>query len=106
MQQRGLTQSSGTLGANPQEGSAIVQREGCGSCHVIPGIANAGGKVGPPLTRFAGRTTVAGLLPNAPDPLVHWLRFPQSVVPGNAMPDTGLSEQQARDVAAYLYTLR
>lgn len=94
------------LVGTPQEGSATIQREACGSCHVIPGVANADGQAGPPLTGFARRATVAGLLPNMPDPLVRWLRFPQSVLPGNAMPNTGLTEKQARDVAAYLYTLR
>lgn len=62
--------------------------------------------VGPPLNHFARRTIVAGLLPNTPANLVRWIRYPQQVVPGNAMPDAGLDEQQARDVAAYLYSLR
>ena len=78
---------------------------GCARCHTIPRVRDAQGNVGPPLTRFADRTFVAGMLRNEPDNLVRWLRQPQSVVPGNAMPDTGLSEQQARDIAAFLYTL-
>lgn len=98
--------SQGLARANADEGVSVILRDGCGSCHAIPGVANADGQVGPPLTHFARRTSIAGLLPNAPDPLVRWLRFPQSVAPGNAMPNTGLTEQQARDVAAYLYTLR
>jgi cytochrome c2 len=40
-----------------------------------------------------------------PDNLVKWLRQPQNVVPGNAMPDMGVTPQDARDIAAYLYTL-
>lgn len=78
----------------------------CGACHAVPGVPQADGMVGPPLVHFARRTVVAGMLPNTPSNLVLWIRFPQSVVPGNAMPDTGLSDAQARDVAAYLYTLR
>ena len=31
--------------------------------------------------------------------------FVQPVVPGNAMPNAGLTDAQARDIAAYLYTL-
>jgi cytochrome c1 len=61
--------------------------------------------VGPPLSHFAHRVVVAGVLPNEPEDLVRWIRDPQAVLPGNAMPDSGLSEAQARDVAAYLYTL-
>ncbi|HEY1433445.1 MAG TPA: c-type cytochrome, partial [Stellaceae bacterium] len=77
-----------------------------GSCHTIPGIREARGRVGPPLDNIGERTIVAGLLPNTPDNLMRWLETPQSVVPGNAMPNMGLSDHDARDVAAYLYTLR
>jgi cytochrome c len=94
------------FGGDPVRGNAEIGRAQCGACHEIPGVSDAKGQVGPPLTRFARRTMIAGLLPNTPDNLVHWMRDPQSVVPGNAMPDTGLDERQARDVAAYLYTLR
>jgi cytochrome c1 len=38
--------------------------------------------------------------------LITWLRDPQAIVPGNAMPNMGLQDQQARDIAAYLYTLQ
>ena len=89
-----------------KRGAIIMTRSGCGSCHVIPGLQNADGMVGPPLAHFAQRTIVAGLLPNTPPMLIKWIRYPQEVVPGNAMPDGGLSDAQARDVAAYLYTLR
>jgi cytochrome c len=89
-----------------QNGLLIIERSGCGSCHHISGVPNSDGLVGPPLDHFAKRTMVAGLLPNTPDHLIRWLRFPQSVVPGNVMPDMGLTEDQARDVAAYLYSLK
>ena len=94
------------FGGSPQRGLDTISQVQCGACHEIPGASDAHGLVGPSLARFGSRTMVAGLLPNTPDNLVHWLRDPQSVTPGNAMPSTGLSEQQARDVAAYLYTLR
>jgi cytochrome c1 len=91
---------------NPTAGKIIVTRQACGSCHEIPGVENADGLVGPTLAHFASRTVVAGLMPNTPTALETWLRWPQSVVRGNAMPDMGLTEKQARDVAAYLYTLK
>jgi cytochrome c1 len=96
----------GDFGGDAARGKLTIGRSGCGSCHEIPGIANARGLTGPPLTHFARRTIVAGLLPNTPQNLVHWVRQPQAVVPNNAMPDSGLTDAQARDVAAYLYTLR
>ena len=87
-------------------GKTVIANAQCGACHEIPGIDGAGGRVGPPLTGFADRTVIAGVLPNAPDDLIRWLRFPQQVKPGDAMPDTGLDDQQARNAAAYLYTLK
>lgn len=73
---------------------------------MIPGVPNANGLVGPPLMFFERRTYIAGELPNTADNLVRWIMSPQSVEPGNAMPNLGLSEDEARSVAAYLYTLR
>lgn len=91
---------------DPQAGRAVIRRQACGSCHVIPGDQLAVGRAGPPLAHMARRAVIAGMLPNTPDNLALWVRQPQEIVPGNAMPDMGLSERQARDVAAYLETLR
>jgi cytochrome c len=93
-------------GGNPQHGKDLIQSYGCGGCHIIPGIHTARGLVGPPLTDFGQRTMVAGELPNTPPNLVRWIQDPKSVEPKTAMPDLGLSKEQATDIAAYLYTLR
>lgn len=93
-------------GGSAPRGKQVISEKGCGSCHTIPGIQAARGVVGPPLYFFARRTYVAGHLPNDTENLVKWVRSPQSVDPVTAMPNLGLSDQQARDVAAYLYTLR
>jgi cytochrome c2 len=84
---------------------AIVSRR-CTACHDIPGIDGPRGLAGPPLEGVAARATIAGLLRNDPDNLMKWIRTPQAVVPGNAMPDMGIDDAEARDIAAYLYTLR
>ena len=96
------------LGVNgdPHAGKVLIENYGCGSCHTIPGIYTARGVVGPPLYFFGRRTMVAGELPNTPENLVRWLRNPPGVEPGTAMPNLGLSDQQAQDIAAYLYTLQ
>ncbi len=91
---------------NPQHGKELIQAYGCGACHIIPGIRNARGLVGPPLMLFAERTMVAGEVPNTPENLVKWVENPPSIEPNTAMPDLGLSQAQAQDIAAYLYTLR
>jgi len=93
-------------GGNPARGRAFIIKEGCGSCHEIPGVAAAHGQVGPPLDHMARRTVIAGVLPNTPQNMVRWIQTPQSVVPGNAMPNMEIDDHDARDVAAYLYTLR
>lgn len=90
---------------DPEQGALYISEAGCGSCHIIPGIDGAEGLVGPPLDHMGKRIFVAGLLRNTPANMVTWLLDPQEVVPGNAMPDIGLSEEQARDITAYLYTL-
>lgn len=87
-------------------GSALIRQNGCGACHMIPGIENANGDVGPPLIAVGRRIYLAGVVRNTPEGMVTWLRNPQAVVPGNAMPNMHLDERDARDIAAYLYTLR
>lgn len=93
-------------GGNPREGKAVIRQFSCGACHIIPGIHGARGLVGPPLMLFGRRTFIAGEVPNTPQNLVRWIQSPTSIEPHTAMPALGLTEQQARDAAAYLYTLR
>ena len=62
-------------------------------------------EVGPPLDRYGRRVYIAGRLPNTPENLTAWLRAPQRYEPGGAMPDLGVTDRDARDIAAYLYTL-
>lgn len=87
-------------------GKEVMVNRRCGACHTVPGVPGANGVFGPPLVQFGKRTYIAGYFPNQPGNLVHWIMSPKSMKPKTAMPDLGLTEQQARDVAAYLYTLR
>lgn len=91
---------------NPARGRDLTTSYGCGSCHTIPGIRGATATVGPPLTGIASRSFIGGVLANEPDNMVRWLRDPPAVDSNTAMPNVGLNELQARDVAAYLYTLK
>jgi cytochrome c oxidase assembly factor CtaG/cytochrome c2 len=84
----------------------LIDHYGCGSCHSIPGVPGATGTVGPPMDHMASRTYIAGRLPNEPTAMITWLRSPQHFEPATAMPQMGVSEADARDIAAYLYTLR
>jgi cytochrome c2 len=93
------------VGGDPERGKDALRRNGCVACHSIPGMPAANGLVGPPLDHFARRGYVGGVLPNTPENLVAWILDPQKIDPLTAMPATGISESEARDAAAYLYTL-
>jgi cytochrome c len=93
-------------GGDPARGKRTTVAYGCGSCHVIPGVPAAEGRVGPPLTDLADRTFIAGRLRNEPVGLVRWIREPRAVDPSTAMPNLGVTDRDARDIAAFLYTLR
>jgi cytochrome c2 len=93
-------------GGDPGHGPLLVRRYGCNACHIIPGVSGTQGKVGPSLEGIASRVYLAGKLNNTPQNLMRWIRDPQGVTKGTAMPNLGVSEQDGRDLAAYLYTLR
>jgi cytochrome c len=93
-------------GGDPERAASAIRRYGCGSCHTIPGIDGAHAVVGPPLTSLAKRAYIAGHLSNNPDMLIRWIRHPHSFKQQTAMPEMGVGEQDARDIAAYLYTLQ
>lgn len=90
-------------GGEPSRAPEYFRRYGCSGCHTIPGIAGADGLVGAPLTDIKRRVYVGGVAFNSPDNLVRWLVSPETFSPRSAMPATGISEAEARDVAAYLY---
>lgn len=92
-------------GGDSREGPELIRQYGCGSCHEIPGVRGANADVAPPLSDFSQRAYIAGQLPNTPDNMVTWIMDPQAVAPGTAMPDLGVSEEDARHIAAYLATL-
>ncbi|MDQ4134461.1 MAG: c-type cytochrome [Actinomycetota bacterium] len=91
---------------NPELGKRAISRYGCGSCHTIPGVKGADSLVGPPLIHFSKRSFIAGRLPNNEENLTRWILDPQAVEPGTAMPNLQVTEQDARNIAAYLETIR
>lgn len=93
-------------GGEPDRGKTAIGRYGCGGCHTIPGIDGANATVGPPLNNIAVRQTLGGHLSNTPDNMKLWIQKPQQVDPKNVMPDMGVTDQDARDIVAYLYTLK
>lgn len=93
-------------GGSSSRGREAIQRYGCGACHRIPGVDGASGQIGPPLDGIGSRVMLAGQLPNTPENMLRWIRDPQGMRRGTAMPNLNVTEDDARDIAAYLYTLR
>jgi cytochrome c len=93
-------------GGSVARGKSAVGKYGCAACHTIPHIDGATANVGPPLDKVALRQFLGGHLPNTPDNMVKWIQHPQSIDPKNVMPELGVTDQDARDLAAFLYTLR
>lgn len=100
------TNAAQITGGHVDRGERAILRYHCGACHVIEGIGEANGQVGPALDGVAHRAEIAGRLSNTPANLVRWIRFPQAINPGGGMPDLGVTESDGRDIAAYLYTLK
>lgn len=97
-----LTPAPGAPG-DPNTGEKLIAQKGCGGCHTISGVQGATGVAGPNLTNIVLRPTIAGeSIPNSPDTLMQWLLDPPSMKPGTTMPKLGLTEQEARDLVAFL----
>lgn len=94
------------VGGDAARGKQLLAQFQCGACHSIPGVEAARGNAGPPLDTFGRQSYVAGRLPNYPEPLVRWIVDPPALKPGTLMPKQGVSPEDARHMAAYLYTLR
>jgi mono/diheme cytochrome c family protein len=91
---------------DPRRGKTALQQYACASCHQIPGLTGPEAPVGPPLNHMASREILAGVIPNTPENMVRWIRAPQEITPLTAMPDLKVTERDAVDMAAYLFTLK
>jgi cytochrome c2 len=94
-------------GGDAAQGFALIATgiHGCQACHAVPGIRTPKGVAGPPLAGTARRGFIAGQLPNKPGVMVAFLQDPPSLLPNTGMPNVGLTLDEARHIAAYLYTL-
>jgi cytochrome c len=99
------TTSAAVPGGDPALGPGLIRSYGCQTCHTIPGVPGADATVGPPLTDFGDRRYIAGEVANSGSNLVRWIMDPQSIEPATVMPDAGVTERDARNIAAYLETL-
>jgi len=98
------TRAADVTGGDPARGEALFIAYGCGGCHALENVRKATGLVGPPLDGIALRRFLAGRLANKPANVQRWIRDPQAVSPGTAMPDLNVGKGDARDINAFLYT--
>ena len=91
--------------ARIERGRALLAQYQCGACHTIPGVPSSRGQVAQPLDAWGRRSYIAGRLPNREDVLARWIAEPGALVPGTLMPSMGVSSEDARAMAAYLFTL-
>ncbi|HEX5080711.1 MAG TPA: c-type cytochrome [Blastocatellia bacterium] len=104
---RGFEREAAAMtGGDPARGKTAINRYGCAACHQIPGVSGPQGLVGPPLAGVASRVYIGGALGNTPANMIRWIQNPQAVDQKTAMPNLGVTDAEARDVAAYLYTLK
>jgi cytochrome c len=93
------------VGGDPERGKVAIKKYACGACHIIPGIEGANGRESHPLYGFANRGDIVQTVVNTPENLVRWIQRPTEIRPRTRMPIMGVTEQEAKDIASYLYTL-
>jgi len=91
---------------NPDRGKTALTSYGCVACHTIPGVRGSNSLTAPPLIGISQRSYLAGMLENTPANLRSWIQHPRKVNPHTAMPEQGVTDQDASDMVAYLYTAR
>ena len=90
-------------GGDAGRGKQLLVKYGCASCHTIKGVPSERGLVGPPLTDIYQRAVIGGFLPNTAENMEKWIMHPHQFNPKSAMPELGVTAEQARDITAYLY---
>jgi cytochrome c len=92
---------------NADHGKALAAQYGCNVCHAVPGVEGPQGSLGPSLAGVGSRPAISfGKVQNTPENLVKYLQEPASMNPQSSMPAIGLTDADAKDIAAYLLTLK
>jgi cytochrome c1 len=93
------------VAGDPENGRRLFTAAGCAGCHTLPSVSAATGVSGPVLANVVLRPTLAGeAIAMTPENMARWLLDPSALKPGTAMPSVGLTDQQARDITAFLYS--
>lgn len=101
------TRAAATPASPSDEGRKLIAQYGCNGCHIVPGIEGAQGTLGPSLAGVASRPTLSeGSVPNSPANLAQFIQNPASLNAQSSMPPTGVTDEEASAIAAYLATLK
>jgi cytochrome c2 len=99
-------EAAASVAGDTNRGKQLIEQYGCNSCHIVPGVDGAKGMVGPSLEHVASRQIIAAKLPNSKPNMIAYIQNPQMTNPENVMPNLGVKPDEARDIVAYLYTLK
>ena len=98
--------ASRVAGGDPERGRLLVQQYQCAACHFIPEVQGPNGDAGPSLQAMGRMSYIAGSIPNQPENMIRFLQNPPAVKPGTLMPALGISNEEARHMAAFMYSLK
>jgi cytochrome c2 len=99
------TPAAGVPG-DPVRGRELLTTYGCTGCHMVPGVEGPRAMLGPALDNTATKTSIVGKFPNTPENMTRWITNPPGMDPNTTMPNVGVNPQDARDLTAFLFTLR
>jgi len=99
-------ESASPAAGDANRGKQLIEQYGCNSCHIVPGVDGPKGMVGPSMEHIGSRQIIAMKLPNTRANMTAYIQNPQMTDPQNAMPNLGVKPDEARDIVAYLYTLK
>jgi len=91
-------------GGNPEIGRERIKQYACHSCHTIPGIPGSGTQA-PSLAHWPKRAVFADQFRNTPENLMSWIQNPKKMKPRTSMPNLGVTGEDSRHMAAYLYSV-
>lgn len=97
---------SRVVGGDPERGRLLVQQYQCAACHFIPEVQGPNGDAGPSLQYMGRLSYIAGSIPNQPENMIRFLQNPPAVKPGTLMPALGITDDEARHMAAFMYSLK
>ena len=100
------TATAPAIAGDAARGKEFIEKYACTACHHIPGFEGDSGSLGPDLAGIASRSEIGGRVPNNPATMASYLQNPPGVDPSTRMPPLGVSEEEARHITAYLFTLR